>query len=87
MLQIWYYPSAKIEKIIFSSNNTFKGDISGITEKNNIHHTKYSISVEVPYWLTFKIEILERVPMILCIFFQNVNRHFTILRSHEKKET
>ena len=50
--QIWYYPSAKA-KIIFSQKNTLKGDISGITEKDDIHPRKYGISVEISYWLTF----------------------------------
>ena len=39
----------KIEKIIFSGKNTLKGDISGITEKDDIHPRKYGIPVEVPY--------------------------------------
>ena len=38
----------KRAKIIFSRKNTFKGDISGITEKHDIHPRKYVISVEIP---------------------------------------
>ena len=40
---------SKKGKIIFSRKNTLKGDISGITEKNDIHPRKYVISVEIPY--------------------------------------
>ena len=37
----------KEAKVIFSRNNTLKGDISGISEKDNIHSRKYGISVEI----------------------------------------
>ena len=53
MLQIWYYPSAKKAKIIFSQENTLKGGISSITEKDDIHPSKYGISVEIRHWLAF----------------------------------
>ena len=40
----------KKAKIIFSRKSTLKGDISGITEKDNIHAArKYSISVGILY--------------------------------------
>ena len=39
----------KKAKIIFSRKNTLKGDISGITEKDDIHARKYGLSVEIPY--------------------------------------
>ena len=32
--------------------NTPKGDISSITEKDNIHPGKYGISAEIPHSLT-----------------------------------
>ena len=32
-----------------SKENTIKGDISGITEKDDIRLRKYNISVEIPY--------------------------------------
>ena len=40
-------------KIILCRNNTLKGDISSVTEKDDIHPRKYGISVEVPYRMTF----------------------------------
>ena len=43
----------KIAKIIFSRKNTCKGDITGITEEDDIHSLGYGISVETPCWLTF----------------------------------
>ena len=39
----------KKAKIIFFRKNTLKDDISGITEKDDIHPREYSISVEIPY--------------------------------------
>ena len=36
-------------KLIFSQNNTLKGDISGITVKDDIHPRKYGISVDITY--------------------------------------
>ena len=33
--------------------NTLKGDVSGITEKDDMHTRKFGISVEILYWLTF----------------------------------
>ena len=43
----------KKTKIISPRKNTIKGDISGITEKDDIHSRKHGISAETPYWLTF----------------------------------
>ena len=39
----------KKAKMNFSCKNTHKGDISGITEKDDIHPRKYGISVEIPH--------------------------------------
>ena len=38
----------KIAKIIFSQKNTCKGDITGITEEDDIHSIRYGFSVETP---------------------------------------
>ena len=35
--------------MIFSQENSLKGDISGITEKDDIHPRKYGIYVAIPY--------------------------------------
>ena len=40
---------SKKAKIIFTRKNTLKVDISGITEKDDIHPRKYGTSVEIPY--------------------------------------
>ena len=56
VLHIWIYDIAllpKKAKMIFSQENSLKGDISGITEKDDIHPRKYGIYVAIPYWLTF----------------------------------
>ena len=39
-------------KMPLPRKNTPKGDISGITEKDDIDPRKYSISAETPRWLT-----------------------------------
>ena len=84
MLQIWYYPSAKKAKII-SRKNILKDDISVIPEKYDIHPRKYGISVKIPYWLKFLIDILKRIPMTLGTFYKDLYRRFYILLSCEKK--
>ena len=38
---------AKKSKVPLSRKNTLKGDMSGITEKDDIHPRKYGISVEM----------------------------------------
>ena len=43
----------KKAKMIFFRKNALKGDISGITEKDDIHPMKYGISVEILSLLTF----------------------------------
>ena len=44
----------KKAKIIFSRKSTLKGDISGITEKDDIYPIRYGIiTVEIPYRFTF----------------------------------
>ena len=82
-MEIWYFLYVcykyditllpKEAKMIFSRKNTIKGDISSITEKDS---RKYSISVTIPYWLKFCIDILERAPMILCTFMEASNGVF-----------
>ena len=47
--KIWFF----FVRQIFSRKNPPKGDISGITEKYDIHPRKYGISVEITYWLIF----------------------------------
>ena len=42
----------KKKKIPLSQKNTPRGDISGITEKDDIHPGKYGISAQIPYRLT-----------------------------------
>ena len=63
-------PFCQKTKITFSWKNTPKGDISGVTGKDDIHPKKYDISVEISYWLTFHIKILESVPIVLCTFMK-----------------
>ena len=46
-------PLPKKTTIIFCQKNTLIGDISGITEKDDIHPRKYGISVKMPHWLPF----------------------------------
>ena len=43
---------AKKTKMTVPRKNTPKGDISSITEKDNIHPGKYGISAEIPHSLT-----------------------------------
>ena len=45
-------PPGHKTKMPFPRKNTPKGDISGITEIDDIHPRKYSISAETPRWLT-----------------------------------
>ena len=52
-LQIWNYPSVKKTKIIFSRKNTHKDDISGITEKDDIHPRKDDIGILCTFMETF----------------------------------
>ena len=40
---------AKKSKVPLSRKNTLKGNIFGITEKDDIHPRKYGISVEMPH--------------------------------------
>ena len=42
-------PLSNKAKITFSRKNTLQGDISGITEKDDIHLRKYGVSVEILY--------------------------------------
>ena len=42
----------KKTKMSLPPKNTPKGDISRITEKDDIYPRKYSISAEIPRWLT-----------------------------------
>ena len=48
-----------------------------ITRKDDIHPKGYGISVEIPYWLTYQIDVLERVPMTLCTFMETFRDVFT----------
>ena len=47
-----FLPSWQKRKDTLAPKNTLKGDISGITEKDDIHPRKYGISAEIPHWLT-----------------------------------
>ena len=44
-----FTPLSKKAKITFSRKNTLQGDISGNTEKDDIHLRKYGVSVEILY--------------------------------------
>ena len=57
-------------KMIFSQKNTFKDEISGIIEKDNIHPGKYSISSDRKIKDDKKFYFYKNVPMILCTFMQ-----------------
>ena len=60
-VEIWYFlyicvdvtsttlPSWQKNKDALAPKNTLKGDISGITEKDDIHPRKYGISAEIPH--------------------------------------
>ena len=53
MLQIWHDPPGKKKQICpCPEKNAPNGDISSITEKDDIHPRKYSISAEIPHRLT-----------------------------------
>ena len=57
-------------KMIFSQKNTFKDEISGIIEKDNIHPGKYSISSDRKIKDDKKFYFYKNVPMILCTFME-----------------
>ena len=42
-------PSSRKRKMLLSRKNTPRGDISGITKKDDIHPGKYGNSAEIPY--------------------------------------
>ena len=50
-LEIWYflYICVGVTSMALSRKNTHKGDISGISEKDDIHPGKFGISAEIPY--------------------------------------
>ena len=73
--------------IMFSQKNTPKSDISCITGKYYIYPRKYNVLVEILYWLTFKIDIVERAQMALCTFietFTDVYMYFLPVKDPRK---
>ena len=70
---------------LISRKNILKDGISVIPEKYDIHPRRYGISVKLPCWLTFLIDILKKIPMILCTFYGHLYRRFYTLLSCEKK--
>ena len=85
-------PFCEKSKDIFSQRNTLKDGISGITEKDDIHPTKYGISSNRKIKDDKKFCFYEKVPMILwtfietfidvfiyCLSIKEKNRKFNIL--------
>ena len=66
-LQIWYYPSVKNAKMIFSWKSTIKDDISDIIEKD-VHPRKYCISSDRKIEDDKKVYFYKKVPVVLCTF-------------------
>ena len=55
---------AKKAKIPLSRKNASKGNISGTTEKIDIHPRKYGISAEISYWLTPEKKLQKQPPEV-----------------------